>query len=62
MNDYVIDNKLCIRKIFDYKDSGEISGKMQILVNQFVEYPIYTAKSADITRWLKELNIIIPSQ
>lgn len=60
VNDFVIDGKIILRKVWEYKDAVEVSSTMYIQVNDFEEQNIYNVKGTDLSKYIKEHAIEVP--
>ncbi len=59
VQDYLIDGVLRVKKIWEFSEKAEISGKCFLLVNSFKEYDIY-GDGKNLKKWLTELNLEVP--
>jgi putative ATP-dependent endonuclease of OLD family len=59
VQDYVIGGVLKVKKVWEFSDKAEISGKCFLLVNSFKDYDIY-GSVINLKKWLKELELEVP--
>lgn len=60
IQDYISDGNFVIKKAWNFTDNKEVSSKIEILVNNFQNYKIYSANSTDINKWIRNLDVEIP--
>jgi putative ATP-dependent endonuclease of the OLD family len=62
VDDYLTEDCLVIKKIWEYKDTAQTASQIFILTNDFENYNLHDPKlkSADINKWIKEFKVEIP--